>query len=272
MKLDPQITKDIQEWLNTPEKERDIKAGADLMLSLNRNRALYNSIIRRPDKFLPKLVYELRKYLRMRLDNMAVTDVIRMEAAVMPAAKQTLESPVVISSDDEIPEGAVARGRRADHDSLPAHIRDLWDSNADRYVRIRLFYNELKAMHDSQPCDRYEKLVMLDELDKKYRANLSEYDSYDVSNQARMSGQPSAAPASQAPVAEVSNDNEKTLNNARKTLSKYRKVLAGLPANDPRRQTALEKIQSAVSSIIACGAGVADDTRAELEALGISFG
>lgn len=263
MKLDPNITQDIQNWLNTPEQERDIKAGADLMLSLNRNRALYNSIIRRPDKFLPKLVYELKKYLRMRLDNMAVADVVRMEQRVIPSVAGIIENPPVLSTDDELPAGHVALGRRPDHNSLPENIRELWESNEARYRQINVLFNELKAMRDSKPCDRYEKLVILDELDKTYRSNLEQYDNF------RIDSADNAVPENIQTEAGQGNDN--ALNNARKTISKYRKQLAGLSPDDPQRPVALEKIQAAVNTVLSLEAGFADATREELITLGIKF-
>lgn len=260
MQLDVKVTQAIQDWLNTPEPMRNITEGANLMLSLNRNRALYNSILKRPDKFLPKLEYELRKYLRMRIDNKTVADVIRMEAKVMPAAEDTLSNTIVLSTEDELPSADVAKGRRQDHDTLPPHIQKLWDDNIPRIRKINLVFNELKAMHDAQPCDRYEKLVILDNLDKAYRSSMSQYDSYVNS-------------ATSAPMGahDVVTDNEKTVNNARKTLSKYRKQLADMSHDDARRQVALEKVQNAVNAIVACKANFAQDTVEELSALGIKF-
>lgn len=252
MKQDPKITKAIQDWLNTPEESRDIAAGADLMLSLNRNRALYNSIMLKPKKLLPKLVHELKKFLRLRLDNMATADVVRMEQRVMPAVAMIVEKPIVIDQDDELPEGKVAKGRRKDHDSLPPEIRELWDSNEARYRRIVVLFNELKSMGNLPPCDRYEKLVILDDLDKTYRRNLEMYDAY-------------------TPGMEVRADSTAAVNAARKTLSKYRKKVAEMPSDSPKRKLALDKIQTCVNTIVGCHAGLADDTRIELEALGIKF-
>ena len=277
-KFDPKVTQAIQDWLNTPAPSRDIMAGAELMLSLNRNRALYNSIIKHPAKYSAKLVYELKKFLRLRLDNMAVADVVRLEERIMPSVSATLADAPVITTDDELPEGAVAKGRREDHDSLPAEIRDLWESNAARYQHIRLLFNELKAMHSAKPCDRYEKLVILEELDRTYRSNLEKYDSFVAPAPGETDAhdeEPSQDPALEIPAEDDATDvvtnNEKTINNARKTLSKYRKKLSELETDDPARAIALEKIQAAVSAILVCGAGVSDDTRDELMALGISF-
>lgn len=269
MKFDISVTRAVQEWLNTPEAERDIIKGADLMLSLNRNRALYNSIMRHPDKFTPKLVYELRKFLKMRLDNMAVADVVKMENDVMPRVALTVSAPPEPPIDAELPEAIIARGRRADHDSLPVEIRELWDSNAARHQHIVILFNELKSMGDCPPCDRYEKLAVLDALDKKYRTNLMAYDSYVIP--APMGDVPPAPLAPEPPVEEVVTDNSKTIGAARKTISKYRKQLSEMAPDDPRRTSALMKIQEAVNALKACGAGVADDTRAELTTLGIYF-
>ncbi len=265
MKFDPKVTTAIQDWLNAPEDARDIMAGASLLLSLNRNRALYNSITRHPDKFVGKLVYELRKYLRLRLDHKTSADVLRMEAAIMPAAAQTIEHAPVLSTDDEFSAAHVARGRRPDHDSLPPEIRDLWDSNADRYRRIVLLFNELKAMSDLQPCDRYEKLVILGELDNTYRENLARYDSYVVP-----SGGATTDRTTSEPSRESSSTNAKALNSSRKTLSKYRKRLAELPADDPARDYVISKIKASVQAIVAAGGGIAPDTRDDLLTLGLS--
>ena len=111
--MDNKITEQLTEWLNTPRENRDIPAGAMMLLRLNNNRFLYANILRRPDKFADKLEYELRKHLRIRLDGLTRADVIKLEAQVIPAAKRTLATPpAVISTDDELPEAKVATGPR----------------------------------------------------------------------------------------------------------------------------------------------------------------
>lgn len=264
MKLDPKVTQQIQDWLNTPEADRDIRAGAELMLSLNRNRALYNSIIHRPDKFKEKLVYELRKHLRIRLDNLTTTEVARLEEKIIPRIQATVDTPPAISVEAELPERTVAKGRRADHDTLPPEIRDLWDSNAQRYRRIVVLFNEIKAMADAQPCDRYEKLRILDELDATYRLNLQKYDAYVPSVTV-------AAPTETEPTPALSAEVVKAVGAARKTISKYKKVIADNPENSPKFETAKSKIQAAVNVVRRAGSEFSEATIAELSAFGISF-
>lgn len=260
MKLNPKLTKDIQQWLDTPEDQRDIRAGADLMLSLNRNRALYNSILKHPEKFLPKLIYELKKYLKIRLANMTTADVARMQQQVMPRVDDLLTHSAVITSEAELPEGVIAAGRRADHDSLPAEIRALWDTNAARYRQIQLLFNECKALsYTHAPCDLFTKLTTLAAAEKKYRRNLELYDSYQP-------GTPLPADVVDSVAAAADSS---ALANARKTLSKYRAKVSKMSADDPQRPEAIEKIRAAASVISAAGAAFAPATLTDLAHLGI---
>ena len=258
MVIDKKVTQAVQDWLNTPVEQRDLRTGADLMLSLNRNRALYNSVLSRPAKFMDKMVYELRKYLRIRLDNMAVADVIRMEERVMPAAKEIVTKLAVISADDEIGEGVIARGKRADHDSLPQDIRALWDRNITLSRQIVLLFNELKAMADCQPCDRYEKLVILDKADKEYRANFARYDNFKLDESALMNDH--------TPQIEPILDPEKARANARKNLSKYIKKLE---SEDTPSDDIINKIRSLIKTIYATGGSVQRGTADILAKYGV---
>lgn len=62
------INAKIQAYLDTPPSERDVVAGATLLLSLNSNKILFQNVVRKPEKFADKVEYELRKHLKIRLD------------------------------------------------------------------------------------------------------------------------------------------------------------------------------------------------------------
>lgn len=258
--MDNKLTQQITDWLNTPRAQRDIASGAMMLLRLNNNRFLYANIMRRPDKFAEKLEYELRKHLRIRLDNMTMADVVRLEAQVIPAAKKTLATPpAVISTDDELPEAKVATGRRADHDSLPPAVQALWDNNLQLYKTIKNVFEQLKTMENAQPCDRYEYLKILDEADRKYRANLEQYDNFVAS------GEPVA------PATDNTNSDEaqRKINAARKTLTKYKKILAKANISDERATTARQKIIACIETIRENGGVVGAAVTADLKKLGI---
>ena len=277
MAIDNKLTQEITDWLNTPKADRDIVAGATMLLKLNSNRFLYANILRRPDKFADKLEYELRKHLHIRLDGMTNADVVRLEAKVIPQAKKTLATPpAVVSTDAELPEAKTARGRRDDHERLPAQVQALWDDNFRLYAQIKDLFERLKQMEKAQPCDRYEYLKILDETDKKYRRNLELYDNYVAPSDSSASS-PTATTADAKSSTEnaeepTSPDTDyRKINAARKTLSKYKKVFAKAieQGNDEKCATAKNKILDSVESIRRAGGIVGAAVTAELKALGI---
>lgn len=260
--MDNKITEQLTDWLNTPKEKRDIPTGAMLLLRLNNNRFLYANIMRRPEKFADKLEYELRKHLRIRLDGLTRADVIKLEAQVIPAAKKTLATPpAVISTDDELPEAKVATGRRADHDSLPPEVQALWDSNLRLYKTIKNVFEQLKTMEKAQPCDRYEYLKILDDADRKYRANLERYDHYVIGSE---------PVSTKVATDNTTNDNaQRKINAARKTLTKYKKILAKANISDERATTARQKIIACIETIRENGGVVGAAVTADLKKLGI---
>lgn len=174
--LDDKFTAAMQQWLNAKEEDRDLKQGAELLLRLNRNRWMYQQILRTGN--FSKLEYELKKHLKIRLDGMTIQEIVEMEREVIPSAKQTLEDHTpTISTDAENPQPQFA-GKRADHDTLPDEIKELYEKNGDIYFKLKQTFETLKQMHDAQPCDRYEYLKVLSEQDKHYRENWAAYDSY----------------------------------------------------------------------------------------------
>lgn len=258
--MDHNFTAQLANWLNSPRDQRDIAAGALMLLRLNNNRFLYANILRRPDKFADKLEYELRKHLRIRLDGLTRDDVMRLESQVIPAAEKTLATPpAVISTDDELPEAKVATGRRADHDSLPPAVQALWDNNLQLYKTIKNVFEQLKTMERAEPCDRYEYLKILDEADKKYRANLERYDHYVIGSE----------PVAAATDNTNSDEAQRKINAARKTLTKYKKILAKANISDERATTARQKIISCIDTIRENGGVIGAAVTAELKKLGI---
>ena len=262
--MDDKFTEKIQDWLNTPVNERDVVAGATMLLQLNRNRVLYTNVLRRPDKFGEKVEYELRKHLRIRLDGKTLADVVKMERAVMPRVEKTLREAPVITTDAELPEGVRGRGRRADHDNLPADIQSLWDDNFENWRKVKELHERLKGMADSQPCDRYEFLVLLEEADRRYRDNLSRYDSFQA-------GDTNKTVTKDAIDEAVMQRNKARINAARKSISKWKKTLVkACGEGDGAKCTeATEKIAAAVAELRAAGGVLGAKVGAELHDLGI---
>lgn len=251
--MDHKFTEKIRTWLNTPVNERSIEEGATMLLQLNRNRILHQNIIRRGVRMMPKLEYELKKHLRIRDDGKTLHEVVAMEKVIMPAVEQLVTKPE-----------AEHAGKRADHDELPEEVQQLWDGNFERYTKIKALFEELKAMEKMQPCDRYEKLKLLDEAEKAYREALSAYDSY-----VKEDNFPTKTEEQPVDPAELATQ----IGNARKYISEGKGKLKKLidEGNEAKAATLREKIVERVRIIQQAGAPISDDTFAELSELGINL-
>ena len=265
--MDNNFTQKMQDWLNQPAHERDIVAGATMLLQLNHNRVLYTNIVRRPERFADKVEYELRKHLKIRLDGLTVADVVKMEREVMPRVEQTLKDALVISTDAELPQGTIARGKRLDHDRLPAEIQALWDGNIENYHKVRDLHHRLKEMEAAPPCDRYEFLKLLDEADRRYRENLARYDGFVI-------GQEPATVVADNTADDQSPERDKAkINAARKSISKWKAALVKAYGDgDGEKCTeALSKISAAIADLRAAGGALGAKVSAELLQLGVDL-
>lgn len=265
MYIDDKLTNDMQSWLNTEPAERDLLKGADMVLKLTRNRILFQNISRNPQKFASKIEYELKKHLVIRLDRKTIQDVVKMDKALVPAVAETLAAfqPEVSSDDDTPQEAVIAKGKRADHDSLPEDIRRLWEDNKDIYFRLKQTFETLKTMKDALPCDRYEYLKQLEELDGKYRDNMYRYDHFNPDTQAAGSAE-GESPEDPAEMA-------KKVSAARGYLSDNKKKLAELKetGEQDKFDKLLAKVQQKYDFLVSTGNNVSDDQVNALRELGL---
>ncbi len=247
--LDERFTQQLQAWLDTPSDSRDLATGAELLLRLNKNRWMHQMILKKRN--FTKLEYELKKYLRIRLEGLTKREVVAMEQTVLPRAVDSLDAGApVISTDDEMPEGNY-RGKRPDHDTLPQELQELYERNGDIYFKMKQLFETLKQMENDTPCDRHEYLKQLDELDKEYRQNWENYDTW--------SAEQAVKPVTDAPTAQQ-------LQAARKYISANKKKLAETGEEGLR-----EKMQQRIDLLISADQGFDADYQAELEELGLTF-
>lgn len=169
-----ELTPKIKEWLDTPADQRDIAAGAELLLRVNRNRILYNNILRNPAKHAPTLEYHLREILKQRLIDTTHEEVARMMATVDGIADQHGFSRSTRSE--------FQHGKRADHDMLPPEVQQLYIDNADIMRRMRDAHTRLRMINSTNSTcpdsDRYPLAKDIIKLDLQYRDNWNLYDHY----------------------------------------------------------------------------------------------
>ena len=191
----------VEEWLSKKKHtEADLANGAMMVLQCNRNRAMYNTMMRKPSHYEEKMVYELKKHLAYLQNDMNLEDVKNIEKQILPVIGKAIAdteetTDKAAAALGEIPEDSflpapalsseepykqtdaiVARGKRTDHDTLPETIRAIWDKNAERYKKIKQAHETCKTL--TAACDRYEFVSAIAELWSEYKKDFDTYDHF----------------------------------------------------------------------------------------------
>lgn len=244
----------VDEWLESEEK--DLEAGALLLLKLNRNRTLYQYITRK--KAMDKLIYEMKKQsdiiaVRANYDTNKLTE---QEVRVLTGkAEKTAKTLEIIDKG--------VKGKRADHDRLPEDTQKAYEENLVIYPKMRSLHEKLKLMANDRPCDRYPFLKDLVALDSKVRANWKLYDNAKVITE--KAGTETGNTASKTPVLDV-----KGISAARKYLSSNKKKLSTLKGtNEDKYKELLAEMQRRYDALIASGQALDEKQLGELKEAGI---
>lgn len=195
--IDQKFTEELSKWLSTPRDERDVVAGAELLMRITGNRQFYATAIVRPHVVHDHVEYELQKHLAIRQEGHNVETLRNLERELLAECAEEFGEEASTAEPVEEQAGAEEadayavpreapvvsspkRGRRADHDALPAEIQALYDDNATRYEQMRKVYQQLLTMADAEPCDRKEHIFQLEKLVKAWADAWAAYDRYDA--------------------------------------------------------------------------------------------
>ena len=165
----------VKEWLDANPDERDLAAGALLVLQLTNNRIMYQNFMRRPKQYASRIEYELKKKYQFYLQQLTHEQVMEMGKQVE-----------VISKEHNLPNEheEFKKGKRADHDALPVEIQALYAQNLSIMQQMRRLHTQLQLLSvENSTCpdsERYPFLKELIDLDKQYHANWEQYDHYKV--------------------------------------------------------------------------------------------
>lgn len=286
MNVDPKFTKEIQDWLYKENKTDDMAmTGAALLERINPRNLVYRRwmsiAVTRPASIMGKIEYELKKHLQYRLDGLTLEEVRRLDQKVVPEASKIITEGAPAetaaartaapsagengtSTEAEASEDGTQTvkllGKRADHDTLPDSIKDLWDDNGKLYKDIKALFEELKSMEDLPSCDRYDKLQLLASLDNRYLKQMERYDNYETGK-------------------EDAEEAQKNIGSARSYLSKNLDKLSDMKsaseaetatdADKDAYKTLLDKMQQRLDIIISAKAPITDELKARYEQLGL---
>lgn len=219
--IDLELTPKIKEWLAADPDKRDLKAGAELLLRITRNRILYANIMRNPVAKASLLEYHLQKILKNRL-----IDTTHEEVKLMMGQVDAISTARGLSASAR---SQFQNGKRADHDELPDEVKQLYVENAEIMRRMREAHTRLRMINpQNSTCpdsDRYPLAKAIIEYDRRYRDNWNVYDHY-------VKGTPMAAT--------VKAVDERT---AQKNLVKTINLLLGKYAKNPS-DAAADRIRS----------------------------
>lgn len=176
--IDLELTPKIKEWLDTEPDKRDLEAGAELLLRVTRNRILYANVRLNIKAKAKTIEYHLNKIYTKRLADITHEQVREMMVKVDAIDRaRGLSKPKTTAEHSEF-----QRGKRVDHDELPAEIQQLYVENGDIMHRMRDLHTKLRLISpDNSTCpdsDRYPLAKHLIVLDEKYRDNWNIYDHY----------------------------------------------------------------------------------------------
>lgn len=285
--IDPKFTEKIARWLDSEHTTTEqIEEGAQLLLSLNRDGAMYQRIMRRPQRELKFLEYKLQRFLRLRQDGQTIRDVIKLNDEIMPVLEtvtdkeplpieeQALLLPVLQSDEqDGGKEQFVRKGIRPDHDRLPAEIQAIWPANTERWKKIKEAYETCKSL--TEPCDRYEYLKVLKETWYKYKQEMARYDDYRLTADGGSEGE---GAADQTPA--LTPEQEKQVANARSYISKNLQDLLtihsrieGNVASDQDKQDFQKKqakVKERVDLLLSLSQPIGDELKGLLQEVEIS--
>lgn len=178
MQTDPEFTKKLQSWLNTPDSKKDYAQGALLLLQLSGNAIMYHNLSVYPQGHAEFITGKLQEYLDYRLQDLTHKEVV----AIQKQVDEIVKSHTEFKNPETNPAMEFKAGKRADHDSLPDEIKALYVENLDIVHKMRELHLKLRTLStEKSPCpdsDRYPFLKELISLDKRLHANWDTYDHF----------------------------------------------------------------------------------------------
>ena len=255
-------------------------AGAQLLLSLNRDHGMFQRIMHRPERMLSFLEYKLRRFLQIRKDGQTIRDVIKLDNEITPHLQAVINSePIPVEGGAELlpveqpaekdggNEMYVRKGIRPDHDQLPDNIKAIWPANAERWKKIKEAFETCKSL--TEPCDRYEYLKVLKDTWYKYKQEMARYDDYRLTDD-KGSDDDGAAGQTQT----LTPEQEKELGNAdsyiSKNLPQMQQLVAAAKEEDfneaqkKQLESLRSRIQQRVDVLLKYGRTLTDERREQL--------
>lgn len=284
--IDYKFTEQIARWLYSEHNTRDeIEAGAQLLLSLNRDHSMYQRIMHRPERMLSFLEYKLRRFLQIRKDGQTISDVIKLDNEITPHLQAVINSePIPVDGGAELlpveqtaekdggNEMYVRKGIRPDHDQLPDNIKAIWPANAERWKKIKEAFETCKNL--TEPCDRYEYLKVMKDTWYKYKQEMARYDDYQLTNDNATvpDGSPSSIVLTPEQEKQVANARSYISHNLKELLTIHSRIEGGVATEHDTQDFNKKqpKVKNRVDLLLSLNLPIGDELKGMLNEVGIS--
>lgn len=241
-----------------PETEIDLEKSALLLLQFNKNRILYDNITKR--KLFGKLKYEAGKIVDLFCARLGIN---RNSFEEDPTAEME-EQEKRFQAIPPLDELEKSKGIRADHDTLPEHIRSLFTQNSELYLRMRKLHEALKNMDGAKACDRFPYIKEFLELDDRVVKNWILYDAYQPEKDINTGNDHMLSLPSLIIDAKRISANRKYISDNKEKLAQL------IVEKSPKSEQLRKKIQDRVTELLTANAGISDEQLTELTKLGIN--
>lgn len=169
MNFDPNITKKMQDFINSDEETRNYEEAALILMQVSGNRVEYQNNISNLETKKPHILKRLRTYLEFRLASLTKAEV-----------KEMAEKAEKIAANVPKEELRYRTGIRPDHQSLP-------DDIIAAYKEVNIILQKQKQLHlkirtlalADAPCPDSELFPFVKEMIKLDKERLSKWELYD---------------------------------------------------------------------------------------------
>jgi len=160
--MDPK--EEISQYLKIKENDRDYTEGYNLFCKYSKNVAVQNYLARKMDR--AKLFYKLNQLL-------SLDDVRESKIAKLPSIVRALEPVVTTEANNRLEASAK---KRINPEDLPAELKPLYDSVAEKYKQMRSVHEKIKLAKKAKDREALRKTLL--KLDDEIKAGWEIIDRY----------------------------------------------------------------------------------------------
>lgn len=163
-------------WLRSDPADRDLSQGALYILQIDRNQTAYAARMRNLKAYAQEIEQTLRDHITVR----EKTPTPEQAKQIRAEARQLLQEIAPLKEDN--PAAQFKSGKRADHDTLPTDIQQLYADNLELRHKMQQLHLEIRQLLKKKTAcassDLRDLCQLMRKTDTQYHDNWKQYDEY----------------------------------------------------------------------------------------------